>query len=96
MVRVIGLPSIRLTDWTKWLISWSKNGKRVACVFQMGESEARLWIFDGETGRSIAESAPLKRVRCLSWSEDGTLLCCGEYWCGVGMGRTLGEENIEI
>ncbi|CDF40378.1 unnamed protein product [Chondrus crispus] len=80
MVRVIGLPSIQLADFdrTKWLISWSKNGKRVACVFQMGLYEARLWIFDGETGRSIAESAPLKDVHCLSWSEDGTRLCCGE------------------
>ncbi|CDF39472.1 WD40-repeat containing protein [Chondrus crispus] len=88
MVRVIGVPSIRLFDFDrpKWLISWSKNGKRVACVFKMERrkiegtvSEARLWIFDGETGRSIAESAPLEDVRCLSWSEDGTLLCCGEY-----------------
>ncbi|CDF38473.1 WD40-repeat containing protein [Chondrus crispus] len=48
-------------------------------------SEARLWIFDGETGRSIAESAPLEYVRCLSWSEDGTLLYCGES-CGGGQG----------
>ncbi|CDF37702.1 WD40-repeat containing protein [Chondrus crispus] len=96
MVRVIGLPSIRLADyvWTKWLISWSNNGKRVACVVAMDlrkrsveetVSEARLWIFDGETGRSIAESAPLEYVRCLSWSEDGTLLYCGES-CGGGQG----------
>ncbi|CDF37277.1 WD40-repeat containing protein [Chondrus crispus] len=91
MVRVIGLPSIRLADfdWTKWLISWSNNGKRVACVFTMvglrkrsveEKVSARLWIFDGETGRSIAESAPLEDVRCLSWSEDGTRLCCGEVY----------------
>ncbi|CDF40019.1 WD40-repeat containing protein, partial [Chondrus crispus] len=87
MVRVIGVPSIRLADydWAYGPISWSNNGKRVACVFQMGLSEARLWIFDGETGRSIAESAPLKYVDCLAWSEDGTLLCCGEY-CGDDQG----------
>ncbi|CDF36555.1 NB-ARC protein [Chondrus crispus] len=85
VIRVIGVPSTRLTGWTKWLISWSNNGKRVACVFQMGESEARLWIFDGETGRSIAESAPLKRVDCLAWSEDGTLLYCCESGSGQGV-----------
>ncbi|CDF32905.1 WD40-repeat containing protein [Chondrus crispus] len=47
--------------------------------------EARLWIFDGETGRSIAESPPLKHVLCIAWSEDGTRLYCGEY-CGGGQG----------
>ncbi|CDF37505.1 WD40-repeat containing protein [Chondrus crispus] len=87
MVRVIGVPSIRLADWTNGSISWSNNGKRVACVFQMGLSEARLWIFDGETGRSIAESAPLEYVRCLSWSEDGTLLYCGEHRGKKGGGK---------
>ncbi|CDF32475.1 unnamed protein product, partial [Chondrus crispus] len=93
VIRVIGVPSIRLVDWTvdwtKWLISWSNNGKRVACVFQNSLSEARLWIFDGETGRSIAESAPLEEdVCCLSWSEDGTRLCCGEVCrCESGSGQ---------
>ena len=103
------LPMVTARSMVNWelvvsCVSWSKNGKRVACTSHVGDV-CWLSIFDGESGRLISCNTlgSGASVSCVSWSEDGTWLCCGDdkmsgevsVWDG-GSGERLSKFEMDL